>query len=128
MKQFNIPYPNEIALSTEAYANFLLSATAYKSYQEAIAGLLPCFWLYNKVAAAIYENASPGNKYQKWIDTYSGAEFDQTTQRLKNITENLAVGSNDQTKERMMALFVRSALYEWYFWDSAYYLRFWKTK
>ncbi len=120
MKAFDVKKAGQTAIATEAYANFLLSSVAYKSYEEALAALLPCFWLYNKVAVYIHQNASENNKYQKWIDTYSGAEFDKTTERLKEITENLAQGSTRKTVELMKQQFLRSSLYEWYFWDNAY--------
>lgn len=125
MQIFHVRKAEKVALSTEAYANFLLSAAAYKSYEEALAALLPCFWLYNEVAVYIYKIASKENKYQKWIDTYASSEFDQTTERLKEITENLAQRSNSKTRKRMKELFIRSAEYEWFFWDSAYHLKYW---
>ncbi len=125
IKQFQIAPPEEIALSTEAYSNFLLQAVAYKSYAEAMAALLPCFWLYNKVAVHIYQHAQWGNKYQRWIDTYSGAEFDKTTQRLKELIQRLAEETTHQTRDKMKRLYVRSSRYEWLFWDSAYHLRYW---
>ena len=128
IKQFNIHPPKEIALATEAYSNFLLSAVAYKSYPEAIASLLPCFWLYNKVAVHIYHQASKENKYQRWIDTYSSAEFDETTRRLKDITDRLARENPQKTRDNMKSLYIRSSRYEWLFWDSAYHLTFWIGK
>ena len=128
IQQFHITAPEEIALATEAYSNFLLQAVAYKSYAEAIAGLLPCFWLYNKVAVHIYKQAHKENKYQRWIDTYSGAEFDKTTQRLKEITARLATENTQRTRDNMKRLYIRSSWYEWLFWDSAYHLRYWIEK
>ncbi|MEA2107653.1 MAG: thiaminase II [Bacteroidota bacterium] len=128
MELFNIQYPNEIAFATEAYSNFLLSTVAFKSYPEALAALLPCFWLYNKVASDIYRKAKKENKYQKWIDTYSGAEFDKTTQQLMQITDRLARENNQQMREKMKEKYIRSSRYEWLFVDSAYYLRYWKEK
>ncbi len=125
MKTFNVKKAEKTALSTESYANFLLCSVAYKSFEEALAGLLPCFWLYNEVASNIYKKASTHNKYQKWIDTYSGADFDQTTERLKEITEELAESSNSSIKKRMEQQFIRSAEYEWFFWDSAYKMKYW---
>ncbi|MFW6100077.1 MAG: thiaminase II [Bacteroidota bacterium] len=125
IKQFNIKPPEAIALATEAYSNFLLSAVAYKSYPEALASLLPCFWLYNKVAAHIQHTASKENKYHKWIETYSGAEFDETTRRLKDITQRIASENTQKTRDNMKHLYIRSSWYEWLFWDSAYHLRYW---
>ncbi|MFP4449169.1 MAG: TenA family protein [Bacteroidales bacterium] len=120
MTIFSIEKARETAIATEAYANFLLTAVAFKSYEEALAALLPCFWLYNQVAVHIYQNASGENKFQKWIDTYSGAEFDKTTTRLKDITEEATKQSPKTMVDSMKYHFYRSAQYEWYFWDNAY--------
>jgi len=122
---FGVSEPEQIALSTEAYSNFLLATAAYKSFEEAISALLPCFWLYNEVAVHIHQKAQKENKYQKWIDTYAGAEFDQTTQRLKEITRQLASENTRPVREKMKHQFIRSARYEWFFWDSAYNMRYW---
>jgi thiaminase/transcriptional activator TenA len=126
MKTFNIKKAEESALVTDAYANFLLASVAYKSYEEALAALLPCFWLYNEVAIYIRERVVSGNPFQKWIDTYSGVEFDQTTERLKEITEQLASESGKKIRKRMISQFIKSSNYEWLFWDRAYQLKFWK--
>ncbi len=125
IEQFRIQQAQNIALSTEAYANFLLTTAAYKSFPEALAALLPCFSLYNQVAVHIYRIAQQPNKYQRWIDTYSGAEFDQTTRRLQELLQELAGENTPATRESMKNLFIRSAQYEWFFWDSAYHLRYW---
>jgi thiaminase/transcriptional activator TenA len=123
---FGVSEPEQLALSTEAYSNFLLATAAYKSFEEAISALLPCFWLYNEVAVHIHQKAQKkDNKYQKWIDTYAGAEFDQTTGRLKEITRQLANESSQATRRKMQHQFLRSARYEWFFWDSAYNMRYW---
>jgi len=125
MKTYQIKKAEEPALATDAYANFLLSSVGFKSYEEALAALLPCFWLYNEVAINIRENTVSHNPYQKWIDTYSGAEFDQTTERLKDITNQLGHEATEKLKKRMKQQFAKSAMYEWLFWNNAYQLKFW---
>lgn len=126
MKTFDIAKAEQAGLATEAYANFLLSAVGYKSYEEAIAALLPCFWMYNRVAIHIYKQSVSDNPYQKWIDTYSGLEFDETTNRLITITDQLAEETSSKIKNRMKQHFIQSARYEWLFWDNAYELTLWK--
>lgn len=125
MDAFQVKKAETLALSTEAYANFLLTTVAYKSFEEGLAALLPCFWLYNEVALDIRQKATSGNPYQKWIDTYAGVEFDATTKRLKDLTNEMASEAAASRRNSMLQLFVRSARYEWFFWDSAYQERYW---
>lgn len=125
MKHFEVKPAEEPSLITEAYGNFLLTNASLRTTAEAMSALLPCFWLYGKVAEDIYSKAKENNPYQKWIDTYAGAEFDETTERLKEITKKFASETNKSTRNNMKYYFTRSAKYEWLFWDSAYHLRMW---
>ncbi|MBS3806596.1 MAG: TenA family protein, partial [Bacteroidales bacterium] len=63
MQLFQVEKAKDVALSTEAYSNFLLATAAWKSFPEAISALLPCFWLYNEVAVHIHQKARQENKY-----------------------------------------------------------------
>ena len=125
MKTFGVEKAENIALSTESYANFLLATIGYKNFSEGVAALLPCFWVYNEVAAHIYKNAKGKNPYKPWIETYSSAEFDETTNRMKEITQTLFMEGGQKERDNMKEAFMRSTKYEWYFWDSAYHMRFW---
>jgi thiaminase/transcriptional activator TenA len=125
-KTFRVKKASEIALSTESYASFLLSTTAFKDFTEGVSALLPCFWVYNQVAINIYKNSKEDNPYNPWIQTYSGAEFDETTKRMKEIVSELSEEASEKEKRKMKESFIRSTKYEWYFWDSAYYKRFWR--
>jgi len=125
MKHFDVQPAEVPSMATEAYGNFLLVNVSHRTPAVAMSALLPCFWLYGKVAEDIYSKAKEENPYQKWIDTYAGAEFDETTARLKKITEEFALKADDSTQESMKYYFTRSAKYEWLFWDSAYQLRMW---
>jgi len=124
-KTFRVTKASEIALSTESYANFLLSTSTFRNFSEGVSALLPCFWVYNEVAVNIFKNAEKNNPYNSWIQTYSGAEFDETTNRMKEIVAELSEEANKKERKKMKESFMRSAKYEWYFWDSAYYKRFW---
>lgn len=125
MTHFDVKPAKEPSLATEAYSNFLLTTVMLRTPAEAMSALLPCFWMYGKVAEHIYSNAQPENPFQKWIDTYAGEEFDETTARLKEITEMWAGKVEGAMHKRMKQYFLRSARYEYYFWDSAYYRRMW---
>lgn len=122
MNHFNIKPASSPSLMTEAYANFLLTTINMRTMAEGIAALLPCFWIYGEVGAATYKRAKSPNPYQKWIDTYAGAEFDENTGRLKQITADYAGKVSADTRERMKYYFVRSSKYEWLFWDHAYHM------
>ncbi len=109
------------------YTNFLISTATHKSYEEALAALLPCFWIYREVGMHIHSNAAPDNPYQKWIDMYSGEEFQQIVQNAIDLTDRVAKGANSQQLQQMQDAFVTSTRLEWIFWDSAYRMEQWSN-
>jgi len=108
-----------------SYTNFLISTATHKSYEESLAALLPCFWIYREVGMHIHGSAAPDNPYQKWIDMYSGEEFREIVQNAIDLTDRVAKGVNPQQAQRMQEAFVISTRLEWMFWDSAYRLETW---
>ena len=102
------------------YTNFLLTTAHQGSYEELAAALLPCFWIYWDVGKRIAGEASAGNPYQAWIDTYSDPGFGEAVEAVIAINDRAAEDASTGIRDAMLAAFKRSALYEWMFWDSAY--------
>jgi len=107
------------------YTNYLLATAHNASFEECVAALLPCFWVYWDVGVHIAERASANNPYQTWIDTYSDPQFAESVQRIVEITDRLARVASPRTLELMRVAFMQSARFEWMFWDSAYKLEEW---
>ncbi len=125
-REFGIDTPTrQQAPACFAYTNFLLATVATRSYEEGMAALLPCFWIYREVGHDIYRRAAPNNPYQKWIDTYAGQEFDEVVKQAIALTDNLAEQVSATQQQRMRDAFIYSSRLEWMFWDSAYRLEQW---
>ena len=107
------------------YTNFLLSVAHVASYEELVAAVLPCFWIYWDVGNQIAKDAGAGNPYQAWIGTYSDPGFGEAVEAVIAITDRAASKSTDERQEAMLSAFKRSTQYEWMFWDSAYRLESW---
>ncbi|MDI7276068.1 MAG: thiaminase II [Anaerolineae bacterium] len=109
-----------------AYTNYLIATTSTRSYEEGVAGLLPCFWIYREVGRHIHRQAVAANPYQKWIDTYASDDFDRLVRRALAIAEETAQEASAGGRERMREAFVTSSRLEWMFWDAAYRLETWQ--
>ncbi len=109
-----------------SYTHFLMSTAVHATYEEALGALLPCFWIYREVGLHIHRSAAKDNPYQKWIDTYSGDEFQQVVQNAIDLTDRVAARSSKEQTERMLDAFVVSTRLEWMFWDSAYRMEPWR--
>lgn len=122
--------PNQAAAAEPSptcygYTNFLLSVAHVGSYEELVAAILPCFWIYWDVGNQIAKEAVADNPYQAWIDTYSDPGFGEAVDAVIAITDRTAATSTDARREAMLRAFKRSTQYEWMFWDSAYRLADW---
>ncbi len=116
----------EKAPSCFAYTHFLISKATSSSYEEALAALLPCFWIYHEVGQYIYKNSIKDNPYQKWIDTYSGEEFQNVVQSAIALTNRAAEKASKVQLSIMQEAFLTSTRLELAFWDSAYRMESWK--
>ncbi|MEN3974136.1 thiaminase II [Emcibacter sp. SYSU 3D8] len=107
------------------YINFLIAAAHQASFEEAVAAVLPCFWVYEEVGNTVHDRATPDNPYRAWIDAYASEEFAAAVRRVIDITDRLALHASPKAVAGMTQAFIRSVQYEWMFWDSAYTRQTW---
>jgi thiaminase/transcriptional activator TenA len=127
-KEFGVTLDVERAPACFAYGSYLLATAATGSYAEAVASLLPCFWIYRDVGNEIWRRAEGSlgtNPYARWIETYAGDEFNAVVERAIAITDDVAQAGTPADRTRMRAAFEKSSRLEWMFWDSAYRLESW---
>ncbi|QRR01891.1 thiaminase II [Dyadobacter sandarakinus] len=108
-----------------AYTSYLLSVSAFESFEVAVAALLPCFWIYKKVGDDMYASQSSGNPYQSWIDAYGGEEFGHSVRKALDICDRLAEQASAGTCTKMREAYLTASRLEYIFWDDAYHLRTW---
>ena len=120
LKQQSITPGDQKSPACFTYTNFLLSVAALGSIEEAIASILPCFWVYEKVGNYICTNSPENNPYHDWINVYAGEEFREATDKVLEITDEIAGQTNSFSRENMKEMFILSTKMEYLFWDSAY--------
>ena len=126
--EFDAAEATEKAPACFAYTNYLLATASVGSYAEAVAALLPCFWIYREVGNHIYSTAVEGletNPYRRWIETYAGDSYNEAVESALSITNRVAAATTAEDRERMVTAFRTSSRLEWQFWDSAYQLEAW---
>jgi thiaminase/transcriptional activator TenA len=109
------------------YANFLLATAYHEPWNVLVAALLPCFWIYWDVGRAIAQHAKSDNPYHAWIETYADEQFGDAVGQVIAIADRAAIATTPAGQTRMLDAFMRSSLYEWLFWDSAYQQRGWPS-
>jgi thiaminase (transcriptional activator TenA) len=111
--------------TTLMYTGYLLSTAHNASFEETVAVLLPCFWVYREVGLAIAAETVARNPYQAWIDTYASEEFGDAVSAQIAIADRLAASASAERRAAMVATFHRCTQLEWMFWDSAYRMERW---
>ena len=124
-KEYEISHDGVKAPGCFAYTNYLLSVSAFESFEVAVAGLLPCFWIYKKVGDYIYANQTKPNAYQNWIDAYAGEEFAASVEKALSICNRIAETASPATRQKMKDAYITASRLEYVFWDSAYKLEQW---
>jgi thiaminase/transcriptional activator TenA len=115
----------EAAPTTVAYTSYLL-ATAYGgSYAEGVGAVLPCYWIYAEVGRHLLGRGSPTPRYQRWIDTYGGDEFDAEAREVIAVTDELGPRLSASEREQVGRHFRATSRYEWMFWDMGYRQQGW---
>lgn len=125
-KDFDVTEKGKMQPVCHHYVHFLKSTAALDAVEIAMAAVLLCFWIYQKVGDYIYDNKkTDNNPYKKWIDTYSGEEFALGVQQAIEICDRAAEATTPEIRVKMTEAFITATQMEYYFWQAAYDLKSW---
>jgi thiaminase (transcriptional activator TenA) len=105
---------------TTAYTSYLLAVCSTGTYAEAVATVLPCYWIYRDVGRDLLRRSSPDPLYKQWIEMYGSPEFDAVVEAVLAVTDVLGNDLGTAERERCHRHFATTSRYEWMFWDAAY--------
>ena len=111
--------------STTAYTSYLLATVHTAGFAEGLAAVLPCYWIYQRVAGELARRGSPDLRYQQWIDAYAGDEFAAIVKSVLDVVDSIGPTLSLAERARARRHLVTTARYEWMFWDAAYRLEPW---
>jgi thiaminase/transcriptional activator TenA len=114
-----------VSPTTTAYTSYLLAAAYGGSFCEALAAVLPCYWIYQRVGGELLRKGSPQPRYQRWIETYGGDAFAATVEDVLAVANETGHTLGSDERRRSRGHFVATARYEWMFWDAAWRLESW---
>lgn len=111
--------------TTQAYTSYLLATVYGGSFADGLAAVLPCYWIYAEVGAALLERGSSDRRYQRWIDSYGGDEFAATVAQVLDLADRTGPTLTEADEAAARAHFATTARYEWMFFDAAYRREIW---
>ena len=109
-----------LAPTNVAYTSYLLAVAYGRPFYEAVAALLPCYWIYWEVGKTLERAGSADPLYARWIGTYASDAFGEVVRGVLAATNAMAVSVGPADREAMGKHFVTTSRYEWMFWDMGY--------
>jgi len=114
------PDDEVVAPTTRAYVSYLMATVLGGSYAEAVATVLPCYWIYARVGEALSAAGSPDPLYARWIAMYGGEAFQAVVDAVLAETDRVGTTLADVELTRMREHFTTTSRYEWMFWDAGW--------
>lgn len=114
-----------VAPTTQAYVSYLLATTLSGSFPEAVAAVLPCYWIYARVGEELLTRGSPDPLYARWIGTYGGDEFQRIVEAVLSVTNRIGETVSSEELAKMRHHFTTTSRYEWMFWDAGWRRETW---
>jgi thiaminase/transcriptional activator TenA len=114
-----------MAPTNVAYTSYLLAVAYGAPFHEALAALLPCYWIYWEVGKALERAGSPDPLYARWIATYASTEFGDVVRAVLAATDAVAARLSSTERDAMQRHVLATSRYEWMFWDMGWRLEPW---
>jgi thiaminase (transcriptional activator TenA) len=114
-----------VAPTTRAYTSYLLATVYGGSFADGLAAVLPCYWIYAEVGAALLQRGSADPRYQRWIDSYGGDEFAATVTQVLDVADRTGPLLTAAEEAAAREHFVTTSRYEWMFFDAAHRREIW---
>src|SRR5947209_7605498 len=114
-----------LAPTNLAYTSYLLAVAHAAPFHEAVAALLPCYWIYWEVGKALERSGSPDSLYARWIGTYAAQEFGDVVRAVIDATDRVAGRLSPAERAAMTRHFVATSRYEWMFWEMGHRREAW---
>jgi thiaminase/transcriptional activator TenA len=108
-----------------AYTSYLLAVAYGAPFHEAIAALLPCYWIYWEVGKELERTGSRDPLFSRWIATYASEEFGGVVRAVLEMTDVTAAGLPEDARAAMRRHFITTSRYEWMFWDMGFRVENW---
>ena len=108
-----------------AYTSYLLAVAHAAPWHEAVAALLPCYWIYWEVGKELERFGSPDPLYARWIGTYAAQEFGDVVRAVIDATDRVAGRLSPAERAAMKRHFVATSRYEWMFWEMGHRREAW---
>jgi N-methylhydantoinase B len=114
-----------ISPSGELYSRTVLSRAVEGPFEDGVAAVIGCLWIYREVGYVLVERGSPDPRYQRWIDSYSGESYGAAVEVALDVVDRIGRESTPAQRDRLREIFIDTCRLEWMFWDAAWRRESW---
>lgn len=108
-----------------AYTSHLYRSTLQGNLAHTVAAMLPCYWLYADIGKRNEHKNPEPEIYRNWIKMYASDWFQEGTQAMIDLLNNLVEKMNGTEKEKVKEQFIIAKEYELHFWEMSYTKETW---
>lgn len=118
-EKFKLSYANI------SYSNYLLAVSSQNTFAEGLAALIPCYWLYLKIAEKHADKLKTNQNgiYKNWAAVFKRDEFREMVEDLIILLEAELTEDN---YELLKYHFNNSIKFEYHFFDDVYHKKSWE--
>jgi len=110
-----------------AYTSYLTSRLVRGGYPVAVAGVLPCYWIYQDVGERLLAGVDDlaAHPFGEWITTYGDEVFAASVVTARAIADECHRTAGEPVRRAMEEAYLTASRYEWMFWDAAHRMERW---
>lgn len=102
------------------YSNFLRNIATSATLEEAVAAVLPCWWIYRELSRKMAENIHHSNPYLEWVMINTSEQVSEKTDEMIALVNDFAGKCSEKVFSLMEEVCEQCSKFEWRFWDESY--------
>lgn len=110
------------SLDNISYTHYMLAVSHTGNLADLTVSLLSCMWSYLEIGKHL--SKIPGSTehefYGEWIRGYISKEYEELTQWVIDLTDELAKDMSEKELKKLEEIFINTSKYEYMFWDMSY--------
>ncbi|ADQ14169.1 TenA family protein [Halanaerobium hydrogeniformans] len=115
----------KMTYSNIAYSNYLLAVSSQAGFAEGMAALIPCYWIYLKMAEYHHHKLKENDNqiYQDWATVFKSSDYKEL---VENMVEILEKEIETKNFKKLNYHFKNSIKFEYQFFSDVYQRKIWE--
>lgn len=113
---------SKASLDNISYTHYMLAVSQMGTLGDLSVSLLSCMWSYLEIGKNLSKipGATEHEFYGEWVSGYISKEYQECTQWLIDLVDELAENRSEKELEKLKEIFINTSKYEYMFWEMSY--------